>query len=617
MAYAFTRAITVHKEKVGGTLANFPVCVIEVLSYLRTVSNGGDVENASGFDIIFVSDSEDEGSLLDWEIEKYDPVTGSIVAWIRLPSVTSSVDTTFYFKYGNAAISTFQGNVVGTWLSSFVGVWHMPGNELGVIPPNLDDSTSNNNDGTATGLSNQLTAPAKIGGGCSNTGGGTGIDCGAGASLAISSSFSVSMWVNYSSIGDFGTNKAVVSRTTATGPSATGWRILCLADGTMQWQYRAGGATFTFHITGQTNVISTWYFYTFVWDTALGEFRTYVNGILVDTQSPTTGTISYTGGDIFSIAGQPNADSAPLKGLVDECRVFAGIQVVGWMLTDFNNQNDPATFYTISAVSTPFTIECGSPPNGDVGVPYTHTFPQPTDGGAAPFIFFLLNLDDESFTPENVLNNITLDGGTGVWAGDPAAPGIYAFRLGCFDVTSREAFVDCSITIGPSTSDDPWIPAPPINPPFGWDFDNACARTGNRGVRHIADGTAEGGNARVASTTPVDVEAGWTLYLSFWAKGSGGADGSIGFGFMFYDEDNVFVGEEFIMTDTFPTDFTEFVGTVVVPVGAVTGIPMIQVIDHLTGTWCLDDVYAIRQGGHFILSSIKHYFDQYIAYRQT
>ncbi len=66
-----------------------------------------------------------------------------------------------------------------------------------------------------------------------------------------------------------------------------------------------------------------------------------------------------------------------------------------------------------------------------------------------------------------------------------------------------------------------------------------------------------------------------------------------------------------------PTVWTKFEGTITVPADAVTAVPIVQVIGHLANgsVWCIDDVFAVRSGGNFILSSVKSYWDSYTSYR--
>ena len=70
----------------SGPLVDFPVLVsIQNDAQLKTTANGGQVTDAEGDDIIFTADAD--GTVqLDHEVESYDRTTGTLVAWVRLPS---------------------------------------------------------------------------------------------------------------------------------------------------------------------------------------------------------------------------------------------------------------------------------------------------------------------------------------------------------------------------------------------------------------------------------------------------------------------------------------------------------------------------------------------------
>jgi hypothetical protein len=143
-SYSHKRKITIQNGQVIGTADhdNFPVLVNLTDTALRHIDSGGHVTNSSGFDIIFRA--SDETTQLDHEIEEYDGTAGTVVAWVRIPTLDYNDDTVIYMYYGNTCISTSQENVTGVWDSNFVGVWHLAdttasGHEL--------DSTSNNNHG--------------------------------------------------------------------------------------------------------------------------------------------------------------------------------------------------------------------------------------------------------------------------------------------------------------------------------------------------------------------------------------------------------------------------------------------------------------------------------------
>lgn len=79
--YNFKKQITIDASQVAGNLTNFPMVLSVTDADLRNVANAGRVENTNGFDIIFTAD--DELTILNHQVESYDPATGNYVAWIQ------------------------------------------------------------------------------------------------------------------------------------------------------------------------------------------------------------------------------------------------------------------------------------------------------------------------------------------------------------------------------------------------------------------------------------------------------------------------------------------------------------------------------------------------------
>jgi hypothetical protein len=118
---------------------------------------------AEGYDIIFraLDDTicDDLGPApctLDHEVEKWDSGTGELVAWVRIPKLSASSDTIIYMYYGNPNVYQSPENPTGVWESNYKGVWHLNQDPAGTAPQMLD-STSNVNHGTATGGTGAVT----------------------------------------------------------------------------------------------------------------------------------------------------------------------------------------------------------------------------------------------------------------------------------------------------------------------------------------------------------------------------------------------------------------------------------------------------------------------------
>ena len=150
------KAITVDHTKVSGAgnLTNFPMLFSVTDPNLKTVANGGSVGKSDGTDIVFTA--SDGVTKLNHELELYNASTGQVIAWVQLPSLSSSADTAVYVYYGNAAAAD-QQNKTGVWDSNYKLVWHLAnGTTLSGA-----DSTSNGNNGTVYGPA----AAGEIGGG--------------------------------------------------------------------------------------------------------------------------------------------------------------------------------------------------------------------------------------------------------------------------------------------------------------------------------------------------------------------------------------------------------------------------------------------------------------------
>jgi hypothetical protein len=126
-SWGFRQAITINHTKVASSTgtegyANFPVLVSLASTTLKVSSFGGHMGNSDGSDILFTM--SDGTTKLNHEIETYTSSTGNVVAWVKLPSVSTTTDGVFYMYYGNAGIAN-QQNATSTWDPNYQMVLHM------------------------------------------------------------------------------------------------------------------------------------------------------------------------------------------------------------------------------------------------------------------------------------------------------------------------------------------------------------------------------------------------------------------------------------------------------------------------------------------------------------
>lgn len=163
--------------------------------------------------------------------------------------------------------------------------------------------------------------------------------------------------------------------------------------------------------------------------------------------------------------------------------------------------------------------------------------------------------------------------------------------------------------------DEGAAPTPNVDWDLGdlWSITSFCAKEGLYGLGRQADGIT--GSSDTTSNNPITVRPGQTLFASFWLRGSGGADGTISVGFSFYDSSGTLLSSDFVDSTGSPTVWTQFTGNISVPAFAATAVPTVRATSHLTGIWCLDNIFATASGGHFVLSSLKSYWSDYCSYR--
>jgi len=142
--YDWEAVITIDNTMVSGTnnLTDFPIVITLNYPDLKTTSNGGGVTDNNGYDIVFADMNNDQ---LDHQIESYDPLTGELVAWIRIPTLYANVDTEFKMFFGNSSLAVSGSGIANpstenVWSNNYEAVWHM----------NNDPSNSDLDDGAGT-----------------------------------------------------------------------------------------------------------------------------------------------------------------------------------------------------------------------------------------------------------------------------------------------------------------------------------------------------------------------------------------------------------------------------------------------------------------------------------
>jgi len=324
------KQLTIDFTKVSGsTNTNFPV-VINI-----TDTNLKSHARPDGYDILFTS--ADGITKLDHEIEQYNSSTGNLIAWIKMPSLSNSVDTELFMYYGNASASN-QQSVASTWSNSYSGVFHLKETPSGTIYDSRGaDSGATNN------MESLDQASGKIDGSLIFDGADEYVGSLGGYSQP--NILSVSLWFKTNSASWdilFGTANVVPPNTNATGAISV---LAMTGDGKIRaeyWTNSIGAIT-----TPSSYRDGNWHY-----AVVTGNVNTqslFVDGVLVGSRAGSisngwwTDTFLGTGFDVPG-RGFPSTGWHYYNGSLDEVHVANTARDANWILTEYNNQSSPASF---------------------------------------------------------------------------------------------------------------------------------------------------------------------------------------------------------------------------------------------------------------------------------
>jgi len=345
--WQYRKSVTVDHDLVVGDLLGFPVLVSVVDSDLVVHAQ------FDGDDVLFM-DGVGVARMLFHEIEFFDGSSGELVAWVNVSSVSSSVDTVFYLYYGNSNCGS-QQVPWKVWNSNYKAVWHLNNNPTGCI----FDSSVNDNNGAAYGsMSSSNLIEGKVGK-CLQF---DGVDDYVGvpdSSSLCPINITVSGW--YKPLDSAG--------------------MYVISKGSFDYWGNADGHTYGFMISTDNSLKATferkdsqqhdiagnfytslnqWYYLTLTYDETANIGSLYVNSVLQGTVSPCHSSVLWYNKpwDFIIGASRKGEGSSKIPNSfqncgVDEVHVLNTVKTSGWILTEYNNQNDPLSFISFGPEETP------------------------------------------------------------------------------------------------------------------------------------------------------------------------------------------------------------------------------------------------------------------------
>ncbi|MBL7919233.1 MAG: DUF2341 domain-containing protein, partial [Bacteroidia bacterium] len=347
--YNYFKKLTTQEAQINvgnNNLVDFPVLVSLIDNDLRHTSNGGKVTNINGFDIVFTA--ADGSTIINQQVEKYNPVTGELLAWVKIPLLSATVNTDFYMYFGNAAVSVDPSSAA-TWDANFQAAYHLTANQ--------DDATANGNNLSLTGTN--LESPALVADGrdietvekmfCSPT-----------AGLQTNGDVTLETWVNFETVqltandnvfiscggaGEVGIPDNIFYNFNYNGAGANTNTLRFL------WEYGVGVNESIVSNATTTLVAGVWYHMVAVRDVTNGIVRFFIDGIQLGTDvsylnAPAGGTLT-----TLYIGEQTDNNLRDIDGDFDEIRISNSVRSSEWIQATFETSKIGSTFISYAATA--------------------------------------------------------------------------------------------------------------------------------------------------------------------------------------------------------------------------------------------------------------------------
>jgi len=308
------------------TLIDFPVMVSFKDDDLKSAANGGKVVSDKGADIRFTK--SDGVTLLDYEIENYNPVTGEIVAWVRMDSLSKKQPRSIFMYFNNKY--SLEETTQSTWNKTYKGVWHLKGALSSKIPfaTQFAQATGNpaDKDVYVAAEKNSSQFP------CLNT----------PEDVDITGEITVSAWINLNG------NKEVTVLSNQNGFNG-GYRLAVNKKHKLEFEVRDENSK-PAGIVGEEGGVElqkdVWYHVAAVYSDGGDSMVTYVNGTrdrAIKTELSMAGST-----EPLQIGREPSRKIYYFGGQLDEVRISNMVRSPNWIGTEYASAKPPFTFIKAS-----------------------------------------------------------------------------------------------------------------------------------------------------------------------------------------------------------------------------------------------------------------------------
>jgi MSHA biogenesis protein MshQ len=295
----------------------------------------------SGSDIVFTG--SDKLTPFATEIERFDPDGGELVAWVKVPRLSASTDTTIYLYYDHAKPPPRDPAPEAVWSADYLAVLHLSQDPGTGNLREILDATSNNNDGTAVQMETSNRIDAKIGRGFDLDGIAERVDF---AAMDLGDNFTVSLWAK---LDPASTNLQTLFANTISGPDRDGikWFVNNFSTSNHRILVETGrgdGGTGEIAQTAAGAMpVDVFTHLAITVDRVGGIARIFRNG--VDVTEDDTIAENFAANSDWELGRME--DGLPFNGELDEVQITTVRRPAEWLVTSVNNQGTPGSFYEV------------------------------------------------------------------------------------------------------------------------------------------------------------------------------------------------------------------------------------------------------------------------------
>jgi hypothetical protein len=349
MSYSRYLRLDTQAAAIGSDESNVPVILEITHNDLRTVANGGYIENtdasggASGSLTVpadfVVSPNADGSSPYDFEVIAYTASTGALIVAIEITSLSSSSDGTVYLAFGDSNVTSSQEDVAGTWGNSYARVYHL-GEGGGTAYDSAGNANASDN-ASATGTTGKIGDRQEF----------DGSDDYYTATLVSAfddtHDWTCTLWARFDDLD--GRQPLVTHGKTSDYGINIGFRT---GEGLGIRVYDFSTSTGLVALTDDDfNTTGSYVHLAAAYDGTAQSATLYLDNA---TQSGSGNVSSWGGTEALNLATDPGQNNYFFDGYMDEVRISTTARDDDWIGTQYTNQNDPtddSTFW--SAVSEP------------------------------------------------------------------------------------------------------------------------------------------------------------------------------------------------------------------------------------------------------------------------